>query len=183
MRKQRRVLGSLGVAAVILAGCGDSGDSTTTATTTGSPTTAAPTTAAPTTTRAAAPATTGGAATTAPASGNTVEVSIPDRQVVAPTSLKAGAISFAVTNPGRADHELVVVRGTYATLPKQANGAVIEDQLPAGTLLGRTAKLAAGGKETLNLTLTPGQYVLVCNIVSGPNSHAGAGQRLDVTVA
>ena len=48
--------------------------------------------------------------------------------------------------------------------------------------MGRTARIKEGSSETKAFTLAAGKYVLLCNLIVGPTSHAGIGQRLDVTV-
>ena len=117
-----------------------------------------------------------------PASG-TVPIELDEWVIEAPTAYRAGAITFEVTNAGTFVHELVVVRGeSYESLPLAANGAIVEDDLEEGALVGRTPRIDPGGSETLTLGLDPGDYVLVCNISSGPSSHAAQGQRLAVTV-
>ena len=148
-----------------LVACGDSGDAE------GGQ--SAPTTPAPTS--AAAP--TAGA----PASGK-VDATVADHAVQAPTTISAGTVEFAVKNAGSSEHEFVVIKGSYADQPKTTNGAVIENQLATGALVGRTARIKEGSSETKAFTLTAGKYVFLCNLVVGPTSHAGIGQRLDVTV-
>jgi uncharacterized cupredoxin-like copper-binding protein len=170
------------VAVALLAGCGDSSDSETTTTTVAgsSGTTAA---GATSTTAASGTSTTaaGGSATTAAGS---VAVTLNPTSVEASTSLKAGAVTFAIKNgDSRNQHEFVVMKGKFAELAKTSNGAVDETKLAAGALVGRTDKIAGGGSTTATYTLAAGNYVLLCNINSGPNSHAAEGQRLDVTVA
>jgi uncharacterized cupredoxin-like copper-binding protein len=97
--------------------------------------------------------------------------------------LKAGSLTFAVRNgENDSDHEFVVMKGKFAELPKAANGAVDETKLTAGALIGRTALIAPGDSTTATYNLDPGNYVLLCNVSVGPNSHARDGQRLDVTV-
>jgi hypothetical protein len=142
------------------------------------------TTTAGTTTRAAS-ATSGGATTTTAATttGARVDVTITDRKLES-GAIKAGAVDFVVKNgDSRNEHEFVVIKGdSYASLPKQSNGAVNETQLAAGALLGRTEKIKAGSTATKSFTLAAGKYVLLCNISNGPTSHAASGQVLDVTV-
>ncbi|MEM1332883.1 MAG: hypothetical protein AAGG08_05435 [Actinomycetota bacterium] len=103
--------------------------------------------------------------------------------IEAPTTYVAGEITFTATNGGNFPHELVVIAAeSYETLPLEAGGAVIESDLPTGALIARTARLSSGQSEDLVVDLAPGAYVLVCNLGSGANSHAGLGQRLDITV-
>ena len=77
----------------------------------------------------------------------------------------------------------MVIKGSYAELPQATSGAVTEASLAAGALIGRTARINPGASETKSFTLAAGKYVLLCNISLGNTSHAGGGQRLDVTVA
>lgn len=149
------------------------------------PPTAAPTTVAET----AAPAETaeataeGGDADTTVDADAVVPVSLIEWEIVAPTEFAAGTVTFEVSADGEFPHELVIYRGdSYETLPLEANGAVAEDQLPEGDLIGRTDTLDAGTSTTLTVELEPGNYVLACNIAVGPNSHAAAGQVLSVIV-
>ena len=157
-------------AVALLAGCGDSGESSSTSTTT---------VAASLGTTAAA----GNASTTIAAPG-TVAVTINEKSIDTGTSLKAGAVTFAIKNgENDSQHEFVVMKGKFAELAKTSNGAVDETKLAAGALIGRTAKISGGASTTATYTLAAGNYVFLCNINSGPNSHAAQGQRLDVTVS
>ena len=176
--------------AIVVAACGDSDDAETATTeeaatatteapaTTATPTTAAPTTAAPTTTAAAADTSEAPAA-----SEGAVEVELIEWSVAAPTEIAAGTVEFSVTNGGEFNHEFVLIKGDgYASLPTNEIGTVQEDQLEDGQFIARIPAFAGGTTETITLDLEPGNYVILCNIEFGPNSHAGAGQTLDVTV-
>jgi hypothetical protein len=50
------------------------------------------------------------------------------------------------------------------TLPLKADGSVDESQLPDSDRIGELENLEHGNKGTLDATLTPGTYVLFCNI-------------------
>jgi hypothetical protein len=199
MRRRTVALVGVVLAAGSLAACGD--DSSLAGATSAAPTTtsAAATTAAAATTVATAAPTTGAATTpattkaasssaaptTAPASAaaSKVEVTLKEWSIEAPATIKAGAVEFLVKNAGTANHELDIIKGdSYAALPKSDSGAVLEDKLPAGALVPVVGRFAANTSATGTVTLSPGKYVLVCNIAFGANSHAGKGQRLDVTV-
>lgn len=166
---------------------------TTTAAATATTTAAAtPTTAAATPTTTAAAATTTAAASTAavcakataPAAGATaVDVSLIEWEVKMPTTLKAGDVAINLKNAANGDHELVIIKGDFASLPKQANGAVDEKALPAGALVQPEIGLRGNQSCTLGVNLPAGKYTFLCNISSGPNSHAAKGQKIDVTVA
>ena len=102
----------------------------------------------------------------------------------APTEYAAGDVTFTATNDGSFPHELAVIQAeSYESLPREEGGAIIEDELPTGALIGRTARIGGGSSEELTVSLAPGNYVLVCNLGSGGTSHAGRGQRLDITVS
>lgn len=144
------------------------------------------------------PAETTPAETTPPESGDTVpttdgEIGTPAEGVAAslvewaieaPTEYAAGEVTFSATNNGNFPHELVVIQGeSYESLPLAEGGSVIEDDLPTGALLGRTARIGSGSTDELTVTLAPGNYVLLCNLGGGAQSHAGRGQRLDISVS
>lgn len=195
MRKTRIAAAVVAAGVIVLAGCGSSDDGDTAATTAAAESTEAPaeTTAAPETTAAAAETTAAAAETTAAAAettaaaeaaGGAVDVNLVEWAIEAPTELAAGEVTFNVVNTGEFPHELVVVQGdSYDTLPLTANGAVDETQLPAGALIGETARLGNGETESLTVSLAAGNYVLLCNISGGGSSHAARGQVLSVTVA
>jgi uncharacterized cupredoxin-like copper-binding protein len=99
-------------------------------------------------------------------------------------TLPAGQTEISVNNGGNFAHEFLVIKGTtYEEAAKNDLGTVLEDQLPAGSVLGEIEKIEKGASAKLSVDLTPGKYLFVCNIEFGPNSHAGKGQRLNVTVA
>jgi hypothetical protein len=113
-----------------------------------------------------------------------VAAELSEWSIEAPTEYAAGEVVFTATNGGSFPHELVVIQGEgYESLPRTEAGAIIEEELPTGALLGRTARIAGGASEDLTVTLAPGNYVLLCNLGGGDNSHAGQGQRLDITVS
>ena len=160
-------------ALTFLSACGDSDDSDSQTTTTAASGAGVTTTAA-----------SGGATTTAAAAAGSVPVSLADRTLQASNTLKAGSVTFAVTNSSpQNQHELVVIKGKFDELPKTSNGAVDEAKLAAGALVGRSEKVAGGGSANVTVNLPAGAYVLLCNISNGPTSHAALGQKLDVTAA
>lgn len=118
------------------------------------------------------------------AAAASIDVTMSEWEVDAPAEYTAGEITFNASNAGSFPHEFVVIEGEgYEALPLTDAGAVIEDDLPTGALIGRTDRIGGGSSEALTVTLAPGNYVLLCNLGGGGNSHAGQGQRLDITVA
>ena len=82
------------------------------------------------------------------------------------SALAAGKVRFAVKNTGSELHEFVVVHGDdAAALPVDADGAVVEDQLPDDAFVGELEDIKVGKTKTKNFKLPAGSYVLFCNIV------------------
>jgi uncharacterized cupredoxin-like copper-binding protein len=86
------------------------------------------------------------------------------------TSVKAGKVTFAATNTGQLEHELMIER-TPLTMDgpgrpnEEAAQGMIEDMGP-------------GESGRMTLKLTPGSYVLFCNV----SGHYAAGQHTRFTV-
>lgn len=115
---------------------------------TGTTTAATPpvaTTTAPTTTAAPKPQ-----ATTVEALESEFKIALPS------TNLKAGKITFDVTNDGKLPHDLAI-KG----------------------MSEKTKLIPAGGSDKLTVTLKPGTYELYCTVPG----HEEAGMKLNVTVS
>lgn len=83
----------------------------------------------------------------------------------APASVPAGTVTFVVQNAGLIPHEFVVVKSDLAPdkLPQFEQKLVDEKQVQ---VLSRTAQFDAGKKQDVAASLTPGKYVLLCNVPS-----------------
>ncbi len=199
----KKLLAGLAAASLTLfaAGCGSDSDSssdttvavveTAPAETTPAETVPAETTPAETmpaetmpaeTTPAAAPADTTPAADAAAAPAGTTYTLL-EWDLEGPATLTAGTQDISAVNGGKFPHELLILKGTYAELPKDDLGTILEDQLAPDVKVAEIERFNAGETKTASVTLEPGNYVFVCNIAVGPNSHAGKGQVLDVVVA
>mgnify|MGYP001812143713 CR=1 FL=1 len=99
-----------------------------------------------------------------------------------PSSAAAGQVEFVAKNVGGDLHELVIVKGDDPTaLPTDENGAVIEDDLPEGDLIGEIALVDGGTEESASFDLDAGSYILFCNIVTAtapPSSHFEDGDGM-----
>jgi uncharacterized cupredoxin-like copper-binding protein len=75
---------------------------------------------------------------------------------------KAGKVTFVVRNSGKVIHELVIVRwnGNPAKLPH--TGYKVPE---GGRMVGEVPDVEPGATGSATFTLTPGRYVLICNIV------------------
>jgi hypothetical protein len=80
--------------------------------------------------------------------------------------IEPGKVRFEVSNSGTMPHELVVVK---SDLPPEelevVNGKVDESRV---NVIDRTPSVAASGNAESTLELSPGKYVLLCNIVDQP---------------
>lgn len=126
---------------VIAAGCGgDDNGTTTQATTTGS----------------------GGS------DGETLEIGMGD-YFFSPkdATAKAGSVTISAPNNGKLVHELVLTKtsGDPASLPTTSDGEADEAKLEArGEFAGEIADVAAGETKEGTFKLTPGNYVMFCNL-------------------
>jgi uncharacterized cupredoxin-like copper-binding protein len=102
-------------------------------------------------------------------------------------SVSAGTVSFAVTNYGSIDHELVILpladNQQVGARPLGSDGKIDE----AGSLgeasntggQGAGQGIRAGSSGWVTLTLAPGHYELVCNLPG----HYAAGMYAELTVS
>ena len=95
-----------------------------------------------------------------------VNVKLGDMYVKADTtSVKAGKVTFSVTNEGQTMHGMAL-----ALQPVSADGGMLDES----ALLGQGKELAGGDSEMITTELEPGSYELVCFIPG----HYAAGQKL-----
>ena len=84
-------------------------------------------------------------------------------------------------------HEMVVVRAAdAAALPVDAEGSVVEDQIPEVNLMGEIPEFKEGKTKSAVFDLTPGTYVVFCNVNQDVGntkiSHFKQGQHAVLTV-
>jgi len=96
-------------------------------------------------------------------------------------TLAAGASSIVVANKGTITHEFVVVRTDLApeTLPRGTDGGVDEDN-SGTTHIDEAEDIAPGTSKTIDLQLTPGAYVVFCNL---PGHYVGGMHAAFTVVA
>ena len=82
------------------------------------------------------------------------------------TAVPAGAVSFRIRNQGPTTHELIVVRTDLNPdkLTLQDDGLTVNEEARGIKLLEEVDGLDIDDRETLDLDLTPGNYVLYCNL-------------------
>jgi uncharacterized cupredoxin-like copper-binding protein len=163
---------------LVLAACGSDGDDTADTTTAA----ATESTEAATTDTTAAAATEDTTAAADPAAAGQA-VDLTEWSVTIDGDVAAGGTSFAITNSGENPHALAITVGdAYESLPLLDNGAVDTDTL-GDDFVTSSENVEPGASATLDVTLEAGNYVFFCPIAFGPNSHAGQGQVLSVTVS
>ncbi|MBV8386310.1 MAG: copper-binding protein [Acidimicrobiia bacterium] len=96
------------------------------------------------------------------------------------TTLKAGPVHFSVKNQGGMPHELVLFKTTLkANALPQKNGVVDEQGSGVEKISPELDNINAGDTKTLDVQLTPGSYVAICNIAG----HYQLGMHTAFTVS
>jgi len=95
-------------------------------------------------------------------------------------NVKAGTVTFDVTNWSTSVlHEVLVVSVNSPTAPlpyDYMQAKVPEDQVK---VLGEAADLQPNASKSFDVSLTPGSYLLICNVPG----HYAAGMVASLTVA
>jgi uncharacterized cupredoxin-like copper-binding protein len=86
------------------------------------------------------------------------------------TTVKAGKVAFTVTNVGKINHEMVVMK---SNLPPGKLPVNAHHRVPEKGVVGEAGDIHPGQTKKVTLSLPPGKYVLLCNIAG----HYAAGQR------
>jgi uncharacterized cupredoxin-like copper-binding protein len=89
----------------------------------------------------------------------------------------AGPTVFRVENDGPDEHELIVVRDD-GRLPLRVDGMTVNEESLTKQILGALEPARAGAVRELRLRLTPGRYLLLCNMYG----HYMAGMHSVVDV-
>jgi uncharacterized cupredoxin-like copper-binding protein len=84
-----------------------------------------------------------------------------------------GKVRFVVTNIGKVEHEFVVLKTT-----KPAGSLLKGKEATESGAVGEIGGVPPGQARTLNLTLKPGHYSLICNLPG----HYKTGQFADFYV-
>jgi uncharacterized cupredoxin-like copper-binding protein len=89
-------------------------------------------------------------------------------------TVRGGRVSFMVRNDGTMAHEFLVLRSErHHHVLKLKGGKAVETGR-----LGRIPQIAVGESKRLSLKITPGKYVLLCNMLG----HYQAGQYASLRV-
>jgi uncharacterized cupredoxin-like copper-binding protein len=99
-------------------------------------------------------------------SGTPVNVRLEDFKVRMDTAVvPAGTVSFRLLGQGPTTHEFIVVRTDRPPdkLPLQRDGLTVDEEAPGVELVDEADGLDIDDRQTLDLRLAPGHYVLYCN--------------------
>jgi uncharacterized cupredoxin-like copper-binding protein len=97
-----------------------------------------------------------------------------------PTAVKGGLIDFTVANAGPSAHEFLIFRANQApnALPTGSDGRVDESSDQITKVFDSGDNIAPRGSKVFHAALTPGTYVMVCNLPG----HYMAGMHEAFTV-
>jgi uncharacterized cupredoxin-like copper-binding protein len=90
-------------------------------------------------------------------------------------TVNSGEVEFTLTNTGKVDHEMVVLK-TDTPFDQLAVGT--DNRVDETDSVGEIGETKPGETATVTLFLAPGKYVLVCNIAG----HYAMGMRAPFTV-
>jgi hypothetical protein len=129
----------------------------------------------------------GGTAITACAKSEPATLKVTESEwVVQPASktISSGTVRITADNVGSYEHEMLVVKGTVASLPRRPDGSIIESK--AKGLVGEIGGVGAGRAKVKEFDLSKGTYTLFCNIVQDidgtETSHFVKGMHATLTV-
>jgi len=89
-------------------------------------------------------------------------------------TVPSGEVSFEIANEGNAAHEFEIFRGRAEDLTVENNVAVTGSL----DLIDEVEDIVPGMTLTLDVTLQPGQYVIICNLPG----HVTNGMVTELTV-
>jgi uncharacterized cupredoxin-like copper-binding protein len=98
------------------------------------------------------------------ARGPLLRVDERDFSISAPRQVDAGDVTLRVDNHGPDGHELLVVRLGNGVLPMRPDGRTVDEEALAQRGLRALEPGASGAVRDLQVHLTPGRYVLFCNM-------------------
>jgi uncharacterized cupredoxin-like copper-binding protein len=88
--------------------------------------------------------------------------------------LPRGRVTLAVTNQGTREHELVVIKSDLTPEMLPVSGARVNES--EVNVVQRMKPIRPGESGELSLSLTPGKYLLICNL-SDPGQSSGHYQN------
>lgn len=114
------------------------------------------------------------------AASGKVNVTLGIFKIDMPSTIKAGQVTFHITNEDTADtHEFIIFKTDLAPgkLPLDSSGNV-NVSAPGLTLVDQVSGMSPGEVKDMTVTLQPGKYVAICNLPG----HYEAGMFTGFTV-
>ena len=109
------------------------------------------------------------------ASNATVKVTMVEwKMTLSAPQATAGKVTFVVRNAGKKKHEFVVIRTNLAPNALLVTGGKASEKGSQGEI----EEFGAGLTKKLTLTLKPGKYVLICNLLRHYKRGQFAGFRV-----
>jgi uncharacterized cupredoxin-like copper-binding protein len=105
--------------------------------------------------------------------GAVLQVNERDFAIKAPQHVSSGAVTLRVRNHGPDAHELIVVKTHDGRLPLRADGLTVDEDAVQHATVGALEPGQSGSRRELHLRLSPGRYVLFCNM----SGHYLGGMR------
>jgi uncharacterized cupredoxin-like copper-binding protein len=115
---------------------------------------------------------------TSTGTGQIVRVTERDFRISAPRQVAAGDAVIRVTNHGPDAHELIVIRTDDGRLPFRGDDLTVDEDAVESSELGALEPGAPHSVRDLDVHLTPGRYVLLCNM----SGHYLGGMRTTLVV-
>jgi hypothetical protein len=110
---------------------------------------------------------------TAPSDCTTIKATLSEYKIkLTKKSVAAGCVALKVVNRGVEDHEVIVTKAKRPRDLHQDAGVVDEAEVD---VIAETGDLATGKRSTLELELTPGRYVLFCNVLHEESEESDGG--------
>ena len=100
--------------------------------------------------------------------------------------IPAGKVKFSVQNRGQETHEVVLLKTNmaYDTIPLIKAGGIDENNV--GVLVNEIEDITSKTGKSMTVTLSPGNYVLLCNMVEMEEGeleeHYAMGMRVPLIV-
>ena len=111
--------------------------------------------------------------------GRALDVTERDFRITAPATVAAGTVWLHVHNRGPDTHELLVVRApARGRVPLRADGLTVDEERLDAATAGHLDGIPAGHDAGTALHLSPGRYVLFCNMAG----HYLGGMRRTLVV-
>lgn len=116
-------------------------------------------------------------------SAKVTKINITQKDMViqmSPATVPAGLVEFIVKNEGTKPHELVIFKNNLLNQQLPIKAGNLDEESKGLKNVGGIdqSKLKSGATQTLQLNLSPGRYLLVCN----QPGHVQAGMKAELIV-